>query len=41
VRSGALLTAEQKAKITALNAELSELTTAYGQNLLAETMALN
>jgi peptidyl-dipeptidase Dcp len=37
VRSGALLTAEQKAKITTLNAELSELTTAYGQNLLAET----
>ena len=37
VRSGALLTVEQKAKITALNAELSELTTAYGQNLLAET----
>lgn len=37
VRSGALLTSEQKAKITALNGELSTLTTAYGQNLLAET----
>lgn len=37
VRSGALLTPEQKAKITTINGELSTLTTAYGQNLLAET----
>jgi peptidyl-dipeptidase Dcp len=37
VRSGALLTSEQKSKITEINAELSKLTTAYGQNLLAET----
>jgi len=37
VRSGALLNEEQKAKITAINSQLSELTTAFGQNLLAET----
>ena len=37
VRSGALLSAEQKAKITKLNSELSQLGTTFGQNLLAET----
>lgn len=37
VRSGALLNEEQKAKITEINTKLSELTTAFGQNLLAET----
>ncbi len=37
VRSGALLNAEQKAQITKINSEISELTTAFGQNLLAET----
>ncbi|MEO1417878.1 MAG: M3 family metallopeptidase [Bacteroidota bacterium] len=37
VRSGALLNEEQKAQITEINAKLSELTTAFGQNLLAET----
>ncbi|MEM6297510.1 MAG: M3 family metallopeptidase [Bacteroidota bacterium] len=37
VRSGALLNEEQKAKITELNSQISELTTAFGQNLLAET----
>lgn len=37
VRSGALLNEEQKAQITEINAEISKLTTAYGQNLLAET----
>ena len=37
VRSGALLDKEQKAKITEINSKLSELTTAFGQNLLAET----
>ncbi|NQX92395.1 MAG: peptidase M3, partial [Flavobacteriales bacterium] len=37
VRSGALLNEEQKAKITEINSELSELLTAFGQNLLAET----
>ncbi|MBD1389126.1 M3 family metallopeptidase [Neiella sp. HB171785] len=37
VRSGALLTAEQKEQITQINSELSQLTTQYGQNLLAET----
>ncbi|MBO1254361.1 M3 family metallopeptidase [Alteromonas sp. 5E99-2] len=37
VRSGALLTEEQKAEITKVNSQLSELTTEYGQNLLAET----
>ncbi|MEM9931157.1 MAG: M3 family metallopeptidase, partial [Bacteroidota bacterium] len=37
VRSGALLDQDQKDQITAINAKISELTTAYGQNLLAET----
>ncbi|MEM7105729.1 MAG: M3 family metallopeptidase [Bacteroidota bacterium] len=37
VRSGALLNEEQKAQITAINSQISELTTAFGQNLLAET----
>ncbi|MEM6719908.1 MAG: M3 family metallopeptidase [Bacteroidota bacterium] len=37
VRSGALLNSEQKAKITEINSKISELTTAFGQNLLAET----
>ena len=37
VRSGALMNEEQKARITEINAEISKLTTAYGQNLLAET----
>lgn len=37
VRSGALLTIEQKNKVSELNGELSKLSTAYGQNLLAET----
>lgn len=37
VRSGALLNAEQKAKLSEINGELSKLTTQYGQNLLAET----
>lgn len=37
VRSGALFDEEQKAKISELNAEISTLTTQYGQNLLAET----
>ena len=37
VRSGALLNEEEKAKITEINSQISELTTAFGQNLLAET----
>ena len=37
VRSGALLSEEEKAKITEINSQISELTTAFGQNLLAET----
>lgn len=37
VRSGALLNEEQKAQITEINSQISELTTAFGQNLLAET----
>jgi peptidyl-dipeptidase Dcp len=37
VRGGALLNTEQKAKITEINAKISELKTAFGQNLLAET----
>jgi peptidyl-dipeptidase Dcp len=37
VRSGALLHAEQKARITEINAKISELSTQFGQNLLAET----
>lgn len=37
VRSGALLNEEQKEQITEINSRISELTTAFGQNLLAET----
>ena len=37
VRSGALLSTEEKEQITKINSEISELTTAFGQNLLAET----
>ena len=37
VRSGALLDSLQKLKITGINSKLSELTTQFGQNLLAET----
>lgn len=37
VRNGALLNASQKAKLTELNSKISELNTAFGQNLLAET----
>ena len=37
VRSGALLNDEQKTKITEINSKISELTTKFGQNLLAET----
>ena len=37
VRSGALLTDEEKEKITKTNSKLSALTTKFGQNLLAET----
>ncbi len=37
VRSGALLNEEQKIQVTEINASISELTTAFGQNLLAET----
>jgi len=37
VRSGALLNKEQKTKITEINSKISELTTSFGQNLLAET----
>ena len=37
VRSGALLNDEQKKKITEMNSKISELTTTFGQNLLAET----
>ena len=37
VRSGALLNDEQKEKITKINAEISALTTTFGQNLLSET----
>ncbi len=37
VRSGALLNEEQKAKLTEINGKISQLTTEYGQNLLAET----
>lgn len=39
VRSGANLSAEQKEKLKKINAELSVLTTQFGQNLLAETNA--
>ncbi|MBF24930.1 MAG: peptidase M3 [Flavobacteriales bacterium] len=37
VRSGALLNNQQKLEITEINAKISELTTNFGQNLLAET----
>ncbi|MAQ69734.1 MAG: peptidase M3 [Flavobacteriales bacterium] len=37
VRSGALLNDKQKAQITEINSKISELTTTFGQNLLAET----
>ena len=37
VRSGALLSEEQKSQISEINSDISELTTAFGQNLLAET----
>ena len=39
VRSGANLSAEDKEKLKKINSELSVLTTAFGQNLLAETNA--
>ena len=37
VRSGALLNNAEKEKITEINSQISELTTSFGQNLLAET----
>ena len=37
VRSGALLNKDQKTQITEINSKISELTTTFGQNLLAET----
>ena len=37
VRSGALLNDSQKKQITEINSKLSELSTEFGQNLLAET----
>jgi peptidyl-dipeptidase Dcp len=37
VRSGALMNEAQKQKISELNSKISELSTAFGQNLLAET----
>jgi len=37
VRSGALLNDSQKEKITEINSQISELSTEFGQNLLAET----
>ena len=37
VRSGALLDESQKKQITEINSKLSELSTEFGQNLLAET----
>ena len=37
VRSGALMSQLQKQKISELNSKISELSTAFGQNLLAET----
>ncbi len=39
VRAGAALDADAKAEVTEINAELSELTTKFAQNLLAETKA--
>ena len=37
VRSGALMNEAEKQKISELNSKISELSTAFGQNLLAET----
>ncbi len=37
VRSGALLSNSEKKQIVEINSKISELTTAFGQNLLAET----
>ena len=37
VRSGALMSEEQKKKITEINSKISGLSTSFGQNLLAET----
>ena len=37
VRSGALLNKDQKTQITNINSKISQLTTEFGQNLLAET----
>ena len=37
VRSGALLDDSQKKQITRINSKISELSTEFGQNLLAET----
>ena len=37
VRSGALLSQEQKKSISEINAKISSLSTSFGQNLLAET----
>ena len=37
VRSGALLSDSEKKQIVEINSKISELTTAFGQNLLAET----
>ncbi|MDJ0700475.1 MAG: M3 family metallopeptidase [Woeseiaceae bacterium] len=39
VRSGAALDADTKAQVAEINAELAELQTRFGQNLLAETKA--
>ena len=37
IRSGALLDSSQKEEITKINSKISELSTQFGQNLLAET----
>tara|TARA_B100001142_G_C14341155_1_gene657930 strand:+ start:1095 stop:3257 length:2163 start_codon:yes stop_codon:yes gene_type:complete len=37
VRSGALLSVDEKTQITEINSKISELTTTFGQNLLSET----
>jgi len=39
VRSGALLDAEQKVRLTAINSEMAELNTRFDQNVLAEVNA--
>lgn len=39
VRSGALLNAEQKVRLTAINSEMAELNTRFDQNVLAEVNA--